>query len=626
MAAETGRATAFAPVDPRAVPVVATGARSRITNPCARLDVTLLPSMTVLLAAALFTVPLFKRLGLGSVLGYLAAGMVLGPTGFDLFGHPEEIMHFAEFGVVMLLFLIGLELEPERLWAMRTSVFGVGTAQVVLTGLVIGGALVALGLDLRVAGVVGFALALSSTAFALQLLRERRELAVDHGRMGFSILLFQDLAVIPMLAMLSFLAPAGDVDPAPWWQSLLIVVAGLGGLVLAGRFLLRPLFRIVASTGIQELSVAMALFVVVGTAWVMTQTGLSMALGAFLAGLLLANSEYRHELESNLAPFEGLLLGLFFMSVGMTADVRTALQEPGLLLGATAGLLVVKFGVLYGLGRFAGLSNLASQRLGVTLSQSGEFAFVLFSVAVSEGVVPEVIEDRALVVVTLSMVATPLLLALHDRLTRSAGDESSPDDFQYTGYDENPVIIAGFGRYGQMVGRTLRMMHIPFTAIDVDPIHIDFVRRFGNRVDYGDASRVELLRAAKADSARIIVIAVDDPEASVAIAKMVRRSFPHLKILARARNRPNAFALLEVGVDDVRRETFATALETATQMLIHLDFDPVEAEKIVARFRQHDEETLALQAEVWGDDQKVIETAQEAANRLRGLFESDSAA
>ncbi|MEO0605051.1 MAG: monovalent cation:proton antiporter-2 (CPA2) family protein, partial [Myxococcota bacterium] len=508
---------------------------------------TLLPSMTALLAAALITVPLFKRLGLGSVLGYLAAGMVLGPTGFDLFGHPEEIMHFAEFGVVLLLFLIGLELDPERLWSMRTAVFGVGTAQVVLTGLIIGVALLAMGLDVRVAGVVGSALALSSTAFALQLLRERRELAVDHGRMGFSVLLFQDLAVIPMLAMLSFLAPAGDPNPAPWWQSLLMVVGGIGGLVLAGRFLLRPVFRIVASTGIPELSVALALFVVVGTALLMTEIGLSMALGAFLAGLLLANSEYRHELESHLAPFEGLLLGLFFMSVGMTADVRTALQEPGLLLSATAGLLLVKFGVLYGLGRLSGLSNLSSQRLGLTLSQSGEFAFVLFSVATTEGVIPEAIEDRALVVVTLSMVATPLLLALHDRLTASADEDASPEDYQYTGYDDNPVIIAGFGRYGQMVGRTLQMMHIPFTAIDIDPIHIDFVRRFGNRVDYGDAGRAELLRAAKAESARIIVIAVDDPEASVAIAKMVRRTFPHLKILARARNRPNAFALIEAG-------------------------------------------------------------------------------
>ncbi len=587
---------------------------------------TLLPSITVLLAAALVTVPLFKRIGLGSVLGYLAAGIVLGPTGFDLFGHPEEIMHFAEFGVVMLLFLIGLELEPERLWAMRTSVFGIGTAQVAATSLLLAVGLVAFGVDVRVAGVLGSGLALSSTAFALQLLRERRELALEHGRMGFSVLLFQDLAVIPMLAMLSFLAPAGDPNPAPWWQSLLLVVAGIGGLVLAGRGLLRPVFKIVASTGIRELSVGLALFVVLGTAWLMTQIGLSMALGAFLAGLLLANSEYRHELESNLAPFEGLLLGLFFMSVGMTANVRAALQEPLLLVGATAGLLVVKLGVLYGLGRFAGLSDLSSRRLGLTLSQSGEFAFVLFSVAASEGILGGEVADRALVVVTMSMVATPLLLAAHDRLVRSSQDEAAPGDFTYTGYEDNPVIIAGFGRYGQMVGRTLQMIHIPFTAIDIDPIHIDFVRKFGNRVDYGDASRLELLRAAKAESARILVVAVGDPEASVAIAKMVRQAFPHLKVLARARNRPNAFALLEAGAHDVRRETFAASLETATQMLLHLDFDLREAERIVARFREHDEETLARQAAVWGDDEKVIETAHEAAARLRKLFERDSAA
>ncbi len=586
---------------------------------------TLLPTVTALLAAALVTVPLFKRLGLGSVLGYLAAGVVLGPTGFDLFGHPEELMHFAEFGVVMLLFLIGLELEPERLWGMRNAVFGVGTAQVVVTGLVIGLALVAFGVEVRVAGVLGSGLALSSTAFALQILRERRELALDHGRAGFSILLFQDLAVIPMLAVLSLLAP-GEGSGVPWWQTTVLVIAGIGALIVAGRFLLRPVFRVVASTGHQELSVALALFVVVGTAWLMTQIGLSMALGAFLAGLLLANSEYRHELESNLAPFEGLFLGLFFMSVGMTADVRTALQEPLLLLGATAALLTVKFGVLYGLGRFSGLSNVAAQRLGVTLSQSGEFAFVLFSVAASEGLLSEAIVDRALVVVTMSMVATPILLALHDRLA-NVSDVPQPDEMlDSSHYEESPVIIAGFGRYGQMVGRTLQMVHIPFTAIDIDPIHIDFVRRFGNRVDYGDASRMELLRAAKADQAKLVVIAVDDPGASVAIAKMVKRSFPHLKVLARARNRPNAFALMEAGVDDVRRETFASALEAAVQTLVHLDFDPREAERIVAMFRQHDEETLQKQAAVWGDDAKMIETAQEAADRLRGLFESDAKA
>lgn len=584
-----------------------------------------LSTAAAVLGAALVFVPLFKRLGFGSVLGYLAAGALLGPTGFDLFGHPEEVMHFAELGVVLLLFLIGLELEPSRLWAMRVQVFGVGTAQVVGTGAILAGVLALTGASAAAAILVGFGLALSSTAFAVQVMRERGELAHPHGRAGFAILLLQDLAVIPLLAMIPWFAPSADAEGS----GLMAVAQALGavGLVIGiGRTVLRHAFRIIARTGNRELSVALALFVVLGTAALMAAVGLSMALGAFIAGIVLANSEYRHELEANLAPFEGLLLGLFFMSVGMTADVRTAWDAPGLLLGATAGLVALKAAVLYGLGRGSGLCPPSAVKLAATLSQGGEFGFVLFTAAAQAGAIPGQLAYRALIVVTLSMIATPAMLAAADALARRLTEAQPDRPFDVSGYEENPVIVAGFGRYGQMVGRTMWMLHVPFTALEIDPNHLDFVRSFGNDVRYGDASRLELLHAAKADAAKVLVIAVDDVEASVAIARLAREHFPHLKVLARARNRPHALALTDAGVEDVRRETLASALETTTATLRALGVDAAEAQRIVDRFRDHDEETLRRQAAVWTDDAKVIETARESAVRLRQLFERDEVA
>lgn len=586
----------------------------------------LLLEIAALIAAAVVAVPLFQRLGLGSVLGYLAAGVALGPTGLDLFGHPEELLHFAEFGVVMLMFLIGLELQPARLWAMRRAVFGVGSAQVLATGLVVGLGLWALGATGAEAVVLGGGLALSSTAFALQVLKERRELTQPHGRAGFAVLLLQDLAVIPMLAGLPLLAPAAAEASAgrPAWMSVALAVGALVGLVAASRLLVRPVFRVVAGTGNRELSVALALFAVVGTSALMQAIGLSMALGAFVAGMMLADSEYRHELESNVAPFQGLLLGLFFTSVGMTADVRGALSEPALLLGATAALVAVKGALLYGLGRVSGLSGRAALLLGLTLGQGGEFGFVLFSAAAADGAIGELAADRALVVVTLSMVSTPLLLLAADAWLKRRPAAAAPDrPYDVEGYEHSPVIIAGFGRYGQMTGRTLRMMGIPFTALEIDPNHIDFVGRFGNKVFYGDAARLDLLHAAKAEHAQVLVVAVDDVDASIAIVRQARHAFPHLKVLARARNRTHAFALIDAGAHDVRRETLASGLETAAEALRALGYGVGETQEIVDRFREHDEETLRRQATVWQDDDKVLETARESAARLEKLFTRD---
>jgi monovalent cation:proton antiporter-2 (CPA2) family protein len=585
----------------------------------------LLESSTILLGAAIVAVPLFKRLGLGSVLGYLAAGVALGPTGFAVVGHPEELLHISELGVVLLLFLIGLELDPARLWAMRNTVFGLGAAQVVATAVAVGAGLVALGVGVLPAVVLGGGLALSSTAFAIQALRERGELATPHGRAGFGVLLFQDLAVIPMLAVVPLLAPAPADGGLPWWMQAGIAVGAILGLVLVGRFLLRPLLKIVARTNNRELSVAVALFVVVGAAVAMTAAGLSMGLGAFLAGMMLASTEYRHEMEANIEPFQGLLLGLFFMSVGMTADVRAALAEPALVIGAAVALVALKGALLYGLARGFGVTNRAALRFAVLLSQGGEFGFVLFDLAARLEVLPEIAAQRALVVVTLSMVTTPLLLLLVDALARRAGKAAEPV-YETEGYDENPVVIAGFGRYGQMTGRTLRMLGIPFTALEIDADHIDFVKQFGNKLYYGDARRLDLLRAAKVGHAKLFVLAVDDPEASVQIARLVRANFPNVEIVARARNRTHAFALLDAGVVDVRRETLGSALETAERVLVGLGRSPEDAQDVIRRFRAHDEETLALQAQVWGDDAKVVETTRESARRLERLFVGDRGA
>lgn len=586
-----------------------------------------LEEATLLLGAAVVFVPIFKRLGLGSVLGYLAAGVLLGPTGFGLVGEAQELMHFAEFGVVMLLFLIGLELEPARLWRLRADVFGAGALQVGATAVLLAGGLLLFGSSWQLATVLGGSFALSSTAFALQLMNERRELARPHGRTGFAILLFQDLAVIPMLAALPLLATHdSEVSEGSPWISVAISVATIVGVILVGKFVLKPVLRIVAATRNHELSVALALLVVLGTAALMHAVGISMALGAFLAGVVLADSEYRHELEANVAPFQGLLLGLFFMTVGMSADFRMLAGNPVVVVAGALTLVLVKMMVLYGIGRFFRLSGDSSFRLAITLSQGGEFAFVLLTVAGEDGIVADAVLNLSIVVVTISMALTPIFIIAYDWFARRREQGAAAPEFEMTGYEDTPVIVAGFGRYGQMVGRMLRMMSIPFTALEVNPTHVDFVRRFGNKVFYGDAARLDLLRAAKADKASVFVIAVDDVEASTAIAKIVRESFPHLKIYGRARNRPHAHALRAIGLEDVRRETFASAIETGQAVLEGLGVDSGSAARAALRFREHDEDLLNRQYVVRNDEDKLVETAKEAAARLEGLFERDDAA
>jgi glutathione-regulated potassium-efflux system ancillary protein KefC len=589
-----------------------------------------LADSAVFLAAAVVAVPLFKRLGLGSVIGYLAAGAAIGPSGLGLVHEVESTMHLAEFGVVLLLFLIGLELQPSRLWNMRSAVFGMGTLQVVLTTVALAAGGVALGLPVRAALVAGFGLSLSSTAFAMQLLGEKHELASRHGQSAFGILLFQDLAAIPMLAVVPLLAPArvvveGPVEGHGRLAQLTVTFAVIVGLVVVGRFLLRPVFRIVASAKSHELSAAWALLVVVGTALIMEKIGLSMALGAFLAGVLLANSEYRHELEANIEPFKGLLLGLFFMAVGMAASFRVLAERPLVIVGLVLALTVVKLGVLYALARLSKAPADTSVSLAVTLSQGGEFAFVLFGVAAAQQVLEKRLVETMVVIVTLSMVVTPLLFLLRDRLfaLREARGGVRP----YDTIEPEPgghVIIAGYGRFGQIVSRILRLKHIPFTALEVSAAQVDFVRKFGSLIYYGDASRVDLLRAAKTEEASLFMLCIDDIDASLRTAKAVREHFPHVPIVARARNRAHAHALRALGVDDIVRETFFSSAEAARHMLRKLGLDEAEASDAVDKFVAYDEAALIEQFVHRSDEQALIAVTKKTAQDLEKIFEEDA--
>ena len=585
----------------------------------------ILIQVTIFLAAAVIAVPLFRRLGLGAVLGYLAAGVAVGPRGLDLAGNVESVLHFAEFGVVLLLFVIGLELQPTRLWTMRRSVFGLGGAQVLVSATLIGLAGYALGAPPLAALVAGLGLSLSSTAFALQTLAEKGQLTARHGRAAFSVLLFQDLAAIPMLALVPLLG--GGMDGASGTDialSIAKVVAVLAAVVIGGRLLLNRLLRLVAASGVREAFTAMTLLTVVVTALLMQVVGLSMALGAFLAGVLLAESEYRHALEADIEPFKGLLLGLFFIAVGMSIDLRLIVDDPLTVLSLVAGLVLLKGAVLFGLGRLSGARPMVSLRLAATIAQGGEFAFVIFGAAVMAGAMPERLSGLLILVVGLSMAVTPLLMAAAERLA-ARGEAAPARDMDQPPVDEDQVIIAGFGRFGQMVGRLLRARKIGFTALEVSPDQVDFVRRFGNKVHYGDASRLDLLRAAKADVAKIFVLAIDDVEASLRTAETVRRSFPHLKIYARARNRQHAYGLMEIGAEVVQRETLLSSLDVGRRVLEGLGFSAGEAARTTEMFHEHDVRRLNEHFEMRDDEESMVRLAREWATELEELFEQDAA-
>lgn len=587
----------------------------------------MLQAAVVFLLAAVIAVPLAKRLQLGAVLGYLFAGVVIGPQVLGWVGDPQSVSHISELGVVLLLFIIGLELSPKRLWVMRKAVFGVGLAQVLLTAVVIGAvALLAFGQPLNSAVVLGLGLALSSTAFGLQSLAERKELNSPHGRLAFAILLFQDIAAIPLIAMVPLLAGGGgDAGEGSTLDHSLRVLGSIAVVVIGGRYLLRPVFRIVARTGLQEVSTATALLVVIGTAWLMELAGVSMALGAFLAGLLLADSEYRHELESQIEPFKGLLLGLFFISVGMGANLGLLLESPVLVLGLTVLLIGIKLPLLMLIGRLAGgLGRLSAVRLGIVLAAGGEFAFVVFKIGREQGLFDARLYDTLLLTITLSMALTPLLLLLCARLLRTKTPPVEvPEEYREIDSDAPRVVIAGMGRMGQIVARILRAQKISFVALDTSVESIEFSRSFGHLpVFYGDPLRPEILRAAKVEQAEYFVIATDDPEINIKTAELVHRLYPHVKIIARARNRQHVHRLVDHGAQAVR-ETYYSSLEITRRTLVGLGLSQSQADARINRFKRHDEQVLQAQHAIYDDEAKVMQTAQEARAELARLFESD---
>ena len=600
--------------------------QNQATEPNARaIFMISLAQTAVLLSAAVLAVALFRLLNLSSILGYVAAGLVIGPWGLGLFHDLTNISKIAEFGVVLLLFIIGLELQPTRLWVMRRIVFGLGAAQVVLCTVLLAAAGCLLGLQPVTAAIVGFGLSLSSTPLVLQVLAERGQLKTQHGRSAFGILLFQDLAVLPVLAILPLIshkAHSTQTVNGALWPILLKLVAVMAVVIIGGRLLLRPALRIVARIRVTEVFTAAALLTVIATALLANLAGLSMSLGAFLAGVLLADSEFRHELEADIEPFKGLLLGLFFIVVGMSANLGLLISQPLKLLGVTAGFILIKLLAVTALGRLTHHKGSSAWRLGFTLPAGGEFAFVLFTLATRQHILDDETADLLILAVTLSMMLGPLLLMAHDIVERRwLADPVRP--FDEIDDPATPVIVAGFGRFGQIVARILRMRKIPFTALDSNQTNVDFLRRFGNQVYYGDASRLDLLRAAGIESAKILVLAIDDVDASIRTAQLVRSQFPKVKVFARARNRQHVFALMDAGVTNIIRETLLSSLDLATSVLQELGDTQGAARDAVRKFRQHDEATLAAQYAVKEDEAKFLATTRESAQQLEKLFETD---
>ncbi|HET7884264.1 MAG TPA: monovalent cation:proton antiporter-2 (CPA2) family protein [Acetobacteraceae bacterium] len=581
----------------------------------------MLDTLVVLLAAATLAVPLTRRAGFGSVLGYLLAGLVIGPGGLRLITDVQAISSIAELGVVMLLFLIGLEVRPQRLWVMRRSVFGLGTAQVFLTGAALAGLAYAFGLAWQGSVVLGAGFALSSTAIVLPLLAERDLLRTPAGRDGFAVLLFQDIAFIPLVAIAPLLSSSEVPDHIPWLD-VARGVAAIAVILVGGRFLLRPLFRAIGGARTPEVFTIVALLVVAAAASIATAGGLSPSLGAFMAGVLLSESEYRHELQADIEPFEGLLLGFFFISVGMSVDLALARAQPLLILAATVALLLVKSAIAFVLGRLARQDNVSALRFAAALPQASEFSFVLFDAAVAAGAMTAANRSIATLVTAASMLATPILFAGTEagiaRLRRAPRPEYDTIDAGPT-----PVIIAGFGRFGQIIGRVLRMHGIEFTALERDPGQVEVVRRFGTKVYFGDPTRLDMLRAAGAETAKLIIVSLDNPPDVLRIVEAVKRYFPNLAILARARNRWYAHLLMDREVDGLVRETFHSSLKLAQQALITLGIDEEAAQHAVTLFRERDEKMLIETHAIYRDEKQLIQSQQQAADELASLFETD---
>jgi glutathione-regulated potassium-efflux system ancillary protein KefC len=572
----------------------------------------------VYLGAAVVCVPVASRFKLGSVLGYLVAGCAIGPYGLRLVGDATATLHFAEFGVVLMLFLIGLELDPSRLWSMRRAVFGGGALQMAACGAALALGLRAVGLPWSAAMVAGLSIALSSTAIAVQTMRERGVLGSPTGRSTFAVLLFQDVAAIPLIAVVPLLAGGGGgASPAGALRGLGAVLA----VIALGRYLLGPMLRVIARTGLREVFTGFALLLVVGIAQIMDAAGISMALGAFLAGVLLAGSEYRHALETDIEPFKGLLMGLFFIAVGMSIDFSLLRASPALVLGLVLGVVLLKGAALAAIAPWLEVPRGERWHFAALISQGGEFAFVVFGVAGQAHLLPGRWAGLLTLVVALSMALTPLLLLAHDAaLARGRRAARAPDEIDHHGA---PVIIAGFGRFGQIVARLLFASGLRATVLDHDPDQIELLKRFDYRVFYGDVTRLDLLHAAGAEHAKLLVVAIDDPEASLRLAELVRHHFPRLKLVVRARNVMHYLKLRELGVADVERETFEASLRAGRRALELLGTRPYEAREAADRFRAHNVAMLEDLLPHLADEAKRLSMARAARAQLEEQFARD---
>ena len=583
----------------------------------------LLLQITLFLAAALMIVPLAKRLGIATVLGYLFTGILLGPSVFNVVHDPEDIHKLAEYGVIFLMFIIGLELRPQRLWEMRKSIFVMGSLQVMLCGVLLA-CIVFFALQQQIAAsvVIGFALALSSTAFVLQLLSEKQQLNTTFGQQSFSILLFQDIAAIPLIAVIPLLAGTNSTHHGVAYFAA--IVATFTGLFLFSRYLMRPFFRFVAKSGAHELITAVGLFIVLGVVALMDVLGISTTLGAFLTGVLLADSEFRHELEASIAPFKGLLLGLFFMTVGMSTQVSLLWESPSLIVGGALLLMLVKLLALTAIARYFEFSWRNSLMLATCLAQGGEFAFVVLNVAMSEHVITQAILEPINLIVTLSMILTPILYWLMSSWVVPLFEKETTPVYDEIPEQHNPMIIAGFGRVGQIVARLVHLQHQTFTAIDSNIDKVDFVRNYGGKLYYGDATQPDILRAAGIEHAKVFVLAIDDIEDSMNVARHIRLNYPDLKILVRARDRHHVHLLRDLGVEHIWRETYLSSLDMAYRALRELGVSEADAFKSLELFRDYDEKLLAQQQRVYTDEQKMYETHRNALAELEHLFESDA--
>lgn len=598
----------------------------------------------VFLAAAVISVPIAKRLGLGSVLGYLIAGLIIGPFGLKLIGaEGQDIMHFAEFGVIMMLFLVGLELQPSLLWRLRGPILGMGGLQVCASTAIISLIAAAFGLPFQSALAVGMILSLSSTAIVLQTLNEKGLMKTDGGQRSFSVLLFQDIAVIPMLALMPLLAVSAGgsgvegasaghatdtgalwVEGLAGWMRAIVMLGAIAAIIIVGRFIIGHIFSFIAKTRLREVFTAAALLLVIGIAMLMSKIGLSPALGTFLAGVVLANCDYRHELESDIEPFKGLLLGLFFISVGASINFNLVFEKPDVIAMLVCGLITIKLIILLTVGRIFKMGTDQNMLFAFALAQGGEFAFVLFTFAVRNHVVPVEVANLLIASVALSMALTPLLMLINEKLIqpRVEVNERDADEADAIG-EKNPVIISGFGSFGSIIGRLLRANGVGVTVLEIDSDKVDLLRKLGLKVFYGDASRYDLLHAAGADGAKLIILAIDDHEKMLGMVRTIKKHFPHLNILARTSDRTEAYELLDAGVTHVYRETLDTSLRVGIEALRALGFRAYQAHRASKTFRYHDEKSIFELSHLRHDKKRYITHARQKIEDLEQLLLSE---